>query len=126
MPDGVSPAVVVSELTMGTNGAEDAIAGDAGAIGLLDEAIESGAKIAAAEFVETGCVSMTVNGHAGWQVVLIENIMRTDPVKESVLNLETMRRAADGAIARVTLGIDGSGNAGTVELGISVGSHSDT
>jgi len=51
--------------------------------------------------------------------------VRTDPVKESVLDLVTMRRAADGAIARVPLGIDGSGNAGTVELGISVGGHND-
>ncbi|MGB9403418.1 MAG: hypothetical protein WCA98_07755 [Candidatus Acidiferrales bacterium] len=61
----VDPVAVGGDAGIGADGADDAVAGNDGAIGVLDELFEGIAEIAAAAGVEAGGVGVAIKGRTG-------------------------------------------------------------
>ena len=96
----LDPFVVVGEAGIGAHGADDAIAGDFGAFGVFEDAVEHRAKIALASGVESGRMGMAVKRtggdfkQAGRSVGLV-------PVEEKLLDLVAVRMMADDTLPLV-------------------------
>ena len=61
----VDPVAIGGHAGIGADGADDGVAGNDGAVGVLDELFEGVAEIAAAAGVEAGGVGVAIQGRTG-------------------------------------------------------------
>lgn len=113
----VNPFTVVFQAGASTDGADDAVGGDGGRHGALDNVFKRVAHVAAALLIEAHGVGMAVNASEAGEIVVIIQSKSITPVNEGFLDGFAFGVRADGAEALVTFGIDGVARGGFAPSG---------
>jgi len=103
MPWGLGPLARFAEMGGGANGAEDHVAIDGGALGVLEYEFEGLDVMFCAAVVEAGDAGMAADDARG-DIELPGDGAGADPVDEIIFDGVAIGMAADGAFARMTGG----------------------
>lgn len=106
-PGRIDPAVIVIEGAVGANGTDDRVGSRLGIGGSLDDAFESAAHGAAAQFDEARGDGVAADRTVGGQLEIVLDIGDREPVDVSLFDLFAILVLADDAFARVAVGCGG-------------------